>query len=103
MLKTENYCISAENVMAHEIIGLNAEIFESVDQNKKGIKGKIVNETKSTFEIETKKGVKKIPKKEVILKIDLKGEKVKIDGKLLTEKPEDRTKHFWRKYYGKVY
>ena len=102
MLKAPHYQISADNIMGHEIIGLNAVVRDGSDKSRNGIRGRIVNETMNTFIIETKKAEKKLPKKEVSLEIDLGNEKVEIDGKLLVARPEERTKLFWRKYHGRM-
>ena len=91
-----------QNILAHELIGLHAEVVESADPARKGIKGRIVDESKNTLDIETKNGVKKLPKKEVTLRLDLKDEKANVDCKLITERPEDRIKYCWRKYHGRM-
>ena len=62
MIKTEQYCITTENVLSHEIIGLDARIENSPDPNKIGLTGRIINETKNTFTIETNEGEKIVPK-----------------------------------------
>lgn len=67
-----------------ELIGLTAEIVESTNKSLIGIKGKIIDETKNTLTI----GEKKVPKSQVMLKIN---EKI-INGKSLVGKPEDRLK-----------
>ena len=97
MLKGKNYRITAKNLLAHELIGLKAEIIRSPDLNKVGIKGRVVNETKNLLILETKSDLKKIPKKEVWMKFWLGKETREIDGKFLVAKPEDRTKIYWRK------
>lgn len=102
MLKTSHYQISADNIMGHEIIGLNAVVKNSSDKSRKGIRGRIVNETMNTFIIETKNVEKSLPKKEISLEFDLGNERVEIDGKLLVARPEERTKLFWRKYHGRM-
>ena len=90
------YNITKENIGMHEINGLKAKITKSSDKTKK-IKGKIVKETKNLLVIETKKGEKKIPKKEIEIEFEIKGEKIKIHGEKILFKPEDRIKMFWRK------
>lgn len=93
------YNIQAHNVLAHELIGLNAKIVNAAHAGIKGMQGKIVNETQHTLELETVNGVKKIPKKEVTLELKLpNGECVQADGRLVHERPEDRIKTFVKKY-----
>lgn len=102
MIKGKNYEITRENLPAHELIGLNAKVVKSVDSKKIGVKGKVVNETKNILELENNNVIKKIPKKEVVFEFEIGNEKVKIAGKILNEKPENRVKEFWRKYHGKM-
>lgn len=102
-LKGKTYEITRNNLSAHELIGLKVKIVRSVDAKKTGIEGKIINETKNVLEVETKKGLKKIPKKEVFLEFELGNEKIVLDGKSIVEKPEKRTKEMWRKCHGKMH
>ncbi|MDO8627237.1 MAG: ribonuclease P protein subunit [Candidatus Diapherotrites archaeon] len=96
MIKTKNYEINKENVLFHELIGLNAEIKKAYDKNKIGLKGKIIFETKNSIILETKNGEKIIGKKEAFIEIDLKDEKKEIELSKILMRPEDRTKN-WRK------
>lgn len=54
--------------------------------------GKIIDETKNMLIIETKKGIKKIPKKGKIFEFKYKGKKIKIEGNFLIGRPEERIK-----------
>lgn len=99
----KHYDINQENVLMHELIGLKCEVAKSRDENKKGLKGIIIKETKNTLKIKNEHGEKILPKKEIELKITLPNKKkIIFDGKMIIEKPEDRTKQLWRKYYGKM-
>ncbi len=60
MIVGKNYCINGENFLAHELIGLNVEILNSTDISRK-IMGKIVDETKNVFIIESKNVEKIVP------------------------------------------
>lgn len=95
MLKGKNYCITWKNLPAHELIGLQAEVTESTDRERKGIKGMIVDETKNLLVIETGNGEKKVPKREVTLKVKIGEESKDIDCSELQHRPEDRIK-YWR-------
>lgn len=97
MLKGKNYCISGANACAHELIGLNARVLESRDNNKAGLKGRVIDETKNLLVFETGSGIKQLPKKECVFEFELGNEKVCIAGKKIMEKPENRIKNFWRK------
>ncbi len=92
----DKYNITEKNIGMHELNGMNAKITKSTDKTKK-IKGKIVKETKKLLVLETKKGEKKIPKKEVEIEFNLNEKKIKLQGKKILFKPEDRIKMFWRK------
>src|SRR3989344_881259 len=92
MLKGENYCITRENLAVHEIIGLKAEVVGSSDKGREKMKGKIIDETKNTFTLETTKGEKIVPKAEAVFEFYLGDEKVIVDGKKLVYRPEDRIK-----------
>jgi ribonuclease P protein subunit POP4 len=85
--------ISARNLIRHELIGLFAEVAESDNKTQKGIKGLVVDETKNTLTIETGNGLKKIQKNgsAFIFKIP-DGKRVKVDGKKIVVRPEERVK-----------
>jgi len=88
-------------IVADELIGLKIEVLESKDRGKKGIKGKVIDETMKMLIIETEEGIKKVPKAECIFVFDYKGKRVKVDGRLLVGRPEDRIKkalHLKRKW-----
>ena len=55
---------------------------------------KIVDETKNLVVIETRKGEKKLPKKEVKLMVSIGKERVLLDCSSLRQRPEDRIKYF---------
>lgn len=99
MIKGKNYCITKENLLGHEMIGMDIEVSNSYDKNKIGIKGKIVDETKNLFIVESEVNgkfiEKKLPKKEVWIRFDIDG-KQEVKGEKLIAKPEDRTKLFLR-------
>ncbi|MEK6934486.1 MAG: ribonuclease P protein subunit [Nanoarchaeota archaeon] len=77
-----------EKITRHELIGLKVEITNSANSSLKGIKGKIIDETKNTITIETKNNHKKIIKSQVKMKINNK----EIDGTDLVGRPEERIK-----------
>ena len=90
--------ITEKNLLAHELIGLNARIADSKDKAKVGTSGKIVDETKNLIVMETAKGEKKFAKKESVFEFKICGKKVFVNGKLLEARPEDRIKQFAKKY-----
>ena len=85
--------ITEENILKHEWVGLNIEIIDSCNKTHKGIKGKIIDETKKMIVILTEKGIKKIPKKEIIFKLYLPHNETKIiKGVNVVFSPEERVK-----------
>ena len=81
-----------EDILADDLIGLEAEVAESTDPGKVGIKGKIVDETLNLLTIATENGEKRISKAESTFIFKYKGKKLKVIGKLLVSRPEDRIK-----------
>ncbi len=75
-----------------ELIGLDVEVIESENRFNKGLKGKVIDETKNMFIIETKKGKKSIIKDQCIFEFKLKEKNIQINGKSLTTRPEERIK-----------
>ena len=81
-----------KNIVRHELIGVHAEVVESSNKDNVGISGKIVDETQKTLTIKTAKGLKKIQKSVVTLKLMFDGYTVLVRGKALYGRPEDRIK-----------
>lgn len=87
--------ITKGNFLRHELIGLKAKVIESANTNLRGRKGVIMNETMKTLTLEENHDLKTIPKDVVTLSITLpEGENVKVTGKKLVVRPEDRIKKF---------
>ena len=85
--------IKPENIIRHEFIGLQVEIKDSKDPKKKGIQGKVVDETKKTLKIEGEDKKYEIPKNETEFLFKLpEGQKVKVDGRVIVGRPEERIK-----------
>jgi ribonuclease P protein subunit POP4 len=72
-----------------EFIGTHAEIADATNKSLVGLGGKIVFETKQTFTINTKTGLKIIPKQHVSWKFQ--NDSI-INGDLIAKRPEDRIK-----------
>ena len=85
--------ITPQNLVRHELIGLDVKVKKSTNKSQMGLTGKVVGETYSTLKIENKKGEKVIPKDIAIFIFRLpNGTKVQVDGKILVGRPEDRIK-----------
>jgi len=79
-------------ILEDELIGLSVSVDNSTDKSKKGLLGRVVDETKNMLIIDTKDGVKKLAKSECTFTFMYMGEPVKLEGKLIVGRPEDRIK-----------
>jgi len=85
--------IDLREIILHELIGLKVLVKDSKNKYQKGIRGEVIWETYNMLHIKTKDGkIKKLLKKDCVFVFDWKGYKVKVDGKLLVGRPEDRIK-----------
>lgn len=75
-----------------ELIGLDVKIIESENRFNRGIKGKIIDETKNMFIVKTEKRKKKIIKNQCVFEFKLKEKNIQINGKSLVIRPEERIK-----------
>lgn len=82
--------ITADNITSHEFIGLNTEITKSTNPQVVGLNGRIINETKSMFTINTGNGSKSIAKSTNSWKFSIRGKDVVIEGTKITKRPFDR-------------
>ncbi|MEM3399670.1 MAG: ribonuclease P protein subunit [Candidatus Micrarchaeia archaeon] len=76
---------------AHELIGLEVNVVRSTCRHM-NVNGKVVDETSNMLMIETRGGVKKIPKKTSLFAFKVDGDTVLIDGRDILYAPENRTK-----------
>lgn len=87
--------IKRENLLQHELIGLETEVVESDDPSLKDKKGVIMNETRNTLVLGEGGELKTLPKEGISLLFTLpNGEEVKVKGRKLVARPEDRVKKF---------
>jgi len=93
--------ITPQNILRHELIGLDVEILESSNPSLVGIKGRVVDETRNTLIIERYDNNKEImvPKDIAVFKFKLENKSVKVLGSLLIGRPEDRLKRKIKKIY----
>ncbi len=83
--------ITPENLVRHELIGLPVEVVEGTNPFQVGISGRVVDETRNTFLIETRSGDKRVPKSCNCFLFTLsQGLKVKAEGSVLVSQPENR-------------
>ncbi len=83
--------ISPQNVLRHELIGLDVLVSGAKNPLHKGLSGCIIDETKNLLIIETQKGLKRIPKMHSRFQLHLPGSGlVEIDGSVMVLAPEKR-------------
>jgi len=88
------------NLIHHELIGLEVEVAESTNKCLEGIKGRVVDETKNMLIIESDKE-RKVPKSCTCFIFHI-GKKVKVDGRLLLYRPEDRIQTKFKKKFRRI-
>lgn len=76
------------DMYAQEIIGKTIKIINSKNKSDVGITGKIIDETKKTIVVKTKKGEKRLLKNNITIMINYQ----KIEGKKLLKRSEERIK-----------
>ena len=82
--------ITADNILAHEFIGLHPEITQSTNPQVIGLNGRIMDETKSMFKINTENGMKSITKSTNSWKFSVQNKDVIVEGSKITKRPFDR-------------
>ncbi len=99
------------NIIHHELIGLDIRVVESTNNSLCGVEGRIVDETRNMFTVETGDREKMIPKSgsSFIFTIPLRTNEgkrylpsnIKVDGRLLLSQPENRIQTRFRKKFRK--
>ena len=85
--------ITPQNILRHELIGLNVKVNEATDPTLKGIRGIVVDETKNTLEILAATRTIAVPKKIATFRFKLpSGTLVDVVGSRLVASPENRLK-----------
>ncbi len=83
--------ISSQNVLRHELIGLDILVSGAANPLQRGLSGRVIDETKNLLVIETPLGIKRIPKMHSTFRVHLPGrELVEIDGSVMVLAPEKR-------------
>jgi ribonuclease P protein subunit POP4 len=91
--------MTPENLIKHELIGLKVKVVSSTNQSQIGLEGEVSDESRNTLTIETSSGSRSIPKDQATFEFILpSGESVRVDGKLLVARPEDRVKKSLKKW-----
>jgi ribonuclease P protein subunit POP4 len=83
--------LKPENLARHELIGLHLTVAQSSNACQIGLSGRVVDETRNTFLLETRAKVVRLAKKNTSLVFTLPaGQKAKIFGSVLISQPENR-------------
>lgn len=89
--------IDKNNILIHEFIGLEVEVAKSTCRNLIGKRGRVIDETKNTIEIEKDGVTKTVPKRASTFRFCLpSGGNVEVEGRLIEYRPEDRPKRLMR-------
>ena len=83
-----------KEILLQEFIGNHVKIVDAKNTTLKGVEGVIVDETKHTFVVQVaeEQVLKRILKHVIVLELSYKGKRVRIQGRLLVGRPEDRIK-----------
>lgn len=82
-----------ENIVRHELIGLPVKIVNSQNRTHIGMSGRVIDETRNMLTIETAAGKEVAVAKETgVFSFEIGSVWVKVDGRLLAGRPEDRIK-----------
>ena len=80
-----------ESMARRELIGLDVLVDGSTDPGLVGLSGMVIDETRNTFLLETKRGLKRIAKLNTsLIFTSPEGQKVRIAGSVLISQPENR-------------
>ena len=91
--------ITPENLVRHELINLPCRVKGSTNKALIGLEGRIVDETRQTLTLEVKGKEKSLIKDQCIFSFKIpSGKWVRIEGKILLARPEDRIKKKFRKW-----
>ena len=88
-----------EDILLHELIGLECKVVFSPNKYQIGLCGKIIDETKNLLVLENEKNeFKKIEKKGRIFRLKLDDKIVEILGDEIIGRPENRIKKKYKKW-----
>ncbi len=85
--------ITPESLVQHELVGLHLHIVESTDPTCICRAGTVLNESRNMLYIRTPENPIRVPKNQNVFDIELPNNKiVRVDGRLLEGRPEQRLK-----------
>jgi len=87
--------MDAKKILRSELIGRNTKATSL--REKKEVKGKIIDETKHTLVLSTERGRKRLVKEAYAFEFKYEGQRIRINGKHLSKRAEERIKLRLRK------
>ncbi len=78
------------SVLKMDLIGLDVEVVKARNLSLVGCRGRVVDETKNTIIIMCDGVSKTLIKDQVWISLEYRKKKIRIDGKKLNKRPEDR-------------
>lgn len=85
--------ISPQNILRHELIGLDVRVSRSKNPDVRGVKGTIVDETRNMLTLVYRGRKLQVPKSVATFRFKLQnGTVVDVDGVRLVARPENRLK-----------
>ncbi len=85
--------ITARNILRHELIGLNVRVANAKNPTMKGLRGRIVDETRNMLIVVSGERKIRVPKDVATFRVKLgDGTVVEVDGARLVGRPENRLK-----------
>jgi ribonuclease P protein subunit POP4 len=85
--------ITPENILRHELVGLDVKVNKSSNKQLVGLKGRVVDETRNMLIIFNGEERKAVPKDISTFHFSLpNGTIVEVDGKMIVGRPENRVK-----------
>jgi len=82
--------IIPQEVAGCELIGTKIKVIDATNKNLIGIEGKVIDETRNTMLIESKHKEITLIKEQITMEFNYKNQKVRVNGKVLVARPEDR-------------
>ena len=86
------------NIVLNELIGLRARVIKSLDKKQRGASGTVIDETKNTLLLESRVGIRRIPKKACVFRFYTGAGTFDVDGNEISFRPHERIEKSM-KYY----
>ncbi|MEM3364849.1 MAG: ribonuclease P protein subunit [Candidatus Methanomethyliaceae archaeon] len=88
--------VSSSNLIYHDLVGLSAKVVSSTDPTQIGLEGIVADETKNMLTFSTKRGYKKVSKKNSLFTFYIP-QPVTIVGSMIAYDPAERLKRIVRR------